>query len=84
MYQLDQKQWQKTVERVINEIHACQEAAKSQVIRKIYRTFKPEKDRRGKVLENSSFRKELCQSLNSLQEKPALSNCFEKEQETYI
>ncbi len=67
MYQLDQKQWQKTFERVINEIHACQEAAKSQVIRKIYRTFSPETDRGGKVLENTSFRKELCQSLNSLQ-----------------
>ena len=63
MYKLDQKQWQKTFERVINEIHACQEAAKSQVIKKIYRIFKPEKDRRGKVLENSSFRKELSQSL---------------------
>ncbi len=66
-YKLDQKQWQKTFERVINEIHATQEAAKTAVIRKIYRTFKPEKDRRGKIIENSSFRKELCQSLNSLQ-----------------
>ncbi len=67
MYQLDQKQWQKTFERVINEIHAAQEAAKTAVIKKIYRTFKPEKDQRGKVVENTSFRKELCQSLNSLQ-----------------
>ncbi len=66
-YKLDQKQWQKTFERVINEIHASQEAAKTAVISKIYRTFKPEKDHSGKIIENSSFRKELCQSLNSLQ-----------------
>ena len=66
-YKLDQKQWQKTFERVINEIHAAQEAAKTAVIKKIYRTFKPEKDRSGKIIENSCFRRELCQSLNSLQ-----------------
>nr|MDJ0731849.1 transposase [Crocosphaera sp.] len=41
MYKLPQKQWQKTFERVINDIHACQEAAKTIVIRKIYRYFKP-------------------------------------------
>lgn len=67
MYKLDQKQWQKTFERVINEIHAAQEAAKGAVSQKIYRTFKPEKDRSGKIIENSSFRRELSQSLNSLQ-----------------
>ncbi|MGK7893600.1 MAG: transposase, partial [Xenococcus sp. (in: cyanobacteria)] len=67
MYKLDQKQWQKTFERVINEIQAAQEAAKTAVSKKIYRTFKPEKNPRGKIIENSSFRKELCQSLNSLQ-----------------
>ncbi|MEM9274177.1 MAG: transposase [Cyanobacteria bacterium P01_F01_bin.143] len=66
-YKLDQKQWQKTFERVINEIQASQEAAKTAVIKKIYRTFKPEKDPRGKVVENTSFRKELSQSLNTLQ-----------------
>ncbi len=65
-YKLDQKQWQKTFERVINDIHACQEAAKTAVIKKIYRTFKPLKDKKGKVLDSTSFRKELCQSLNSL------------------
>nr|MDJ0731519.1 transposase [Crocosphaera sp.] len=41
MYKLPQKQWQKTFERVINDIHACQEAAKTIVKRKIYRHFKP-------------------------------------------
>jgi hypothetical protein len=34
-YQLDQKQWQKTFEGVIDGIHAVQEAAKVVVIRKI-------------------------------------------------
>ena len=67
MYQLDQKQWQKTFERVINDIHACIEAAKTTVIRKIYRHFQPEKDNQGKTIENTSFRKELCKSLNSLE-----------------
>ena len=41
MYKLPQKQWQKTYERVINDIHACIEAAKTIVKRKIYRHFKP-------------------------------------------
>ena len=55
-YQLDQKQWQKTFERVINDIHATIEAAKTIVIRKIYRFFKPEKDGDGKEIKDSSFR----------------------------
>ncbi|NES25786.1 MAG: transposase, partial [Symploca sp. SIO3E6] len=65
MYQLPQKQWQKTLERVINEIHACQEAAKTIVIRKIYRHFKPEKDPQGKESPATSFRGELIKSLNT-------------------
>ena len=67
MYQLPQKQWQKTFERVIDDIHACQESAKTTVIRKIYRFFKPEKDRDGKVIEDSSFRAELIESLKTLE-----------------
>ena len=67
IYQLDQKQWQKTFERVIDDIHACTDAAKTAVINKIYRIFQPEKDKNGKTIENTSFRKELCQSLNSLE-----------------
>jgi len=66
MYQLPQKQWQKTFERVINDIHACIEAAKTIVIRKIYRFFKPEKDRDGKEIKDSSFRGELIESLKTL------------------
>ena len=64
-YQLDQKQWQKTFERVINDIHATIEAAKTIVIRKIYRFFKPEKDGDGKEIKNSSFRAELIESLKT-------------------
>ena len=65
MYQLPQKQWQKTFERVINDIHACIEAAKTIVIRKIYRFFKPEKDSDGKIIKDSSFRAELIESLKN-------------------
>lgn len=65
MYQLDRKQYQKTFERVINEIHACQEAAKTLVIRKIYRHFKPEKDEKGKEISDSSFRDDLIESLKT-------------------
>ncbi|NEO89834.1 MAG: transposase [Moorea sp. SIO3G5] len=67
MYGLDSKQWQMTFERVIDDIHACQEAAKSVIIRKIYSHFKPQKDVNGKTDEKTSFRKELCLSLNSFQ-----------------
>ena len=56
MYKLAQKQWQKTFERVINDIHACIEAAKTIVKRKIYRHFKPEKDSQGKELTKSEVR----------------------------
>lgn len=66
-YKISQKQWQKTFERVINEIHTCQEAAKSKVIKKIYRKFKPQKDSKGKEIEDSSFRDELSKSLNTLE-----------------
>lgn len=65
MYQLPQKQWQKTFERGINDIHACQEAAKTIVIRKIYRHFKPEKYQTGKESPATSFRGELIKSLNT-------------------
>ncbi|ACK69716.1 transposase IS605 OrfB [Gloeothece citriformis PCC 7424] len=65
MYQLPQKQWQKTFERVINDIHACQEAASTIVIRKIYRHFKPEKDKTGKDIHSTSFRGELIKSLKT-------------------
>ena len=65
MYQLPQKQWQKTFERVINDIHATQEAAKTIVIRKIYRHFQPEKDNTGKEIQSSSFREELIKSLKT-------------------
>lgn len=46
LYGLDYKQWQKTFERVIDDIHATISAAKRDVIKKIYRTFTPLKDNR--------------------------------------
>jgi hypothetical protein len=55
-YGLDFKQWQQTFNRVIDDIHATQEAAKSWVIRKIYRTFSKD-----------GFRSELVKSLNTLE-----------------
>lgn len=55
-YALDFKQWQQTFNRAIEDIHACQEAAKSWVIRKIYRIFSPD-----------GFRNELVKSLDSLE-----------------
>ena len=67
LYEISQKQWQKTFERVIDDIHASQEAAKSIVIKKIYRKFRPEKDFHGKELEDTSFRKELLDSLKTLE-----------------
>ncbi len=66
-YKLPQKQWQKTFERVINDIHACIEAGKTILIRKIYRYFKPEKDSRGKEIKSTSFRDELIKSLKTLE-----------------
>jgi len=65
LYQLPQKQWQKTFERVINDIHAVQEAAKTAVVRKICHHFQPLKDAQGKDIAESSFRQELIKSLNS-------------------
>ena len=67
LYQLPQKQWQKTFERVINDIHAVQSAAKVVVIRKICFHFQPEKDNQGNEIKESSFRDELIKSLNSTQ-----------------
>ena len=55
-YDLDFKQWQQTFNRVIDDIHACQKAARTWVIRKIYRTFSAE-----------GFRDELVKSLNTLE-----------------
>lgn len=55
-YGLDFKQWQQTFNRVIDDIHACQEAAKSWVVRKIYCTFSEE-----------GFRDELVKSLWTLE-----------------
>ncbi len=66
-YGLDSKQHQKTFERVIQDIQASQSAAKSFVIKKIYKHFKPEKDIDGKAIENTSFRKELITSLKTLE-----------------
>lgn len=66
-YKISQKQWQKTFERVIDDIHACQEAAKSIVVKKIYRNFKPQKDSKGNEIEDTSFRKELLDSLKTLE-----------------
>ena len=67
MYKLPQKQWQKTFERVINDIHACIEAAKTIVKRKIYRNFKPERNSQGKEIKTTSFRDELVKSLRTLE-----------------
>ena len=65
LYQLAQKQWQKTFERVIDDIHATQESAKTLVIRKICQTFPPLKDNSGKKIKDSSFRDELINSLKT-------------------
>ncbi len=68
LYQLAYKPWERTFQSVIDDIYAVQEAAKSFVIRKIYRYFQPEKTivkEKTRVLEDTSFRKELVQSLNS-------------------
>ncbi|MEO1378298.1 MAG: transposase, partial [Cyanobacteria bacterium J06635_10] len=65
-YGLDSKQHQKTFERVIQDIQASQSAAKSFVIKKIYKHFKPEFDIDGKEIEDTSFRKELIDCLKSL------------------
>ena len=67
IYKLPQKQWQKTFERVINDIHACIEAGKTIVKKKIYRYFKPEKDSQGKEIKATSFRDELIKSLKTLE-----------------
>ena len=68
LYQVAYKPWERTFQSVIDDIHAVQSAAKSFVIRKIYRYFQPEKiivTGKPCFLEHTSFRKELVQSLNS-------------------
>ncbi len=68
LYQVAYKPWERTFQSVIDDIHAVQEAAKSFVVRKIYRYFQPEKiivKGKTKVLEHTSFRTELVHSLNS-------------------
>ncbi|MGK7897307.1 MAG: transposase [Xenococcus sp. (in: cyanobacteria)] len=67
LYQLAQKQWQKTFERVIDDIHAVQEAAKTVVVRKICQHFKPDEDITGKPIKDTSFRDELIKSLKTTQ-----------------
>ncbi len=68
LYEVAYKPWERTFQSVIDDIHAVQSAASSFVIRKIYRYFQPEKiivNGKTKILEHTSFRKELVQSLNS-------------------
>ena len=68
LYGVAYKPWERTFQSVIDDIHAVQEAAKSFVIRKIYRHFKPEKivvKGKTKTLDDTSFRKELIKSLDS-------------------
>lgn len=71
-FNLSSEIWERTVQAVIDDIHAVQEAAKVQVLRKIYSTFKPEKmqavkGRKTILVDNheTSFRDELIKSLNS-------------------
>ena len=54
LYKVAYKPWERTFQSVIDDIHAVQEAAKSFVIRKIYRHFSQE-----------GFRDELVKSLDS-------------------
>ncbi|MGK7874294.1 MAG: transposase [Xenococcaceae cyanobacterium] len=61
LYQLDYKNWERTFLTVIDDIHAVQAAAKTAVIRRIYRMFKPEETN-----PSSSFRDELVSSLKDL------------------
>ncbi|WP_166482670.1 transposase, partial [Scytonema sp. UIC 10036] len=71
-FNLSSEIWERTVQSVIDDIHAVQEAAKVQVIRQIYSKFKPEKKEvvKGKKIllvesGETSFRDELVKSLNS-------------------
>ncbi|BAZ14025.1 transposase [Calothrix sp. NIES-4071] len=71
-FNLSSEIWERTVQSVLDDIHAVQEAAKVQVIRKIYQFFKPEQIRvqKGKKLvwediPETSFRQELITALNS-------------------
>ncbi|MHC5934472.1 hypothetical protein [Nostoc sp.] len=71
-FNLSSEVWERTVQTIIDDIHAVQEATKVQVIRKICANFKPEKVQviKGKktvLVDNieTSFRDELIKSLNS-------------------
>ncbi|BAZ15556.1 transposase [Calothrix sp. NIES-4071] len=71
-FNLSSEIWERTVQSVLDDIHAVQEAAKSQVIRKVYQFFKPEQHQvqKGKKLvwediPETSFRHELIKALNS-------------------
>ncbi|MDF5716820.1 MAG: transposase [Rhizonema sp. NSF051] len=71
-FNLSSEIWERTLQAVIDDIQAVQEAAKVQVIRKIYSTFSPEKMQviKGKrtflvAQRETSFRSELIRSLNS-------------------
>lgn len=71
-FNLSSEIWERTVQSVLDDIHAVQEAAKVQVIRKIYEYFKPEQHQvqKGKKLAwedipETSFRHELIKALNS-------------------
>ncbi len=80
-YGVAYKPWERTFQSVIDDIHGAQEAAKSFVIRKIYRHFKPEKivvKGKTKTLDDTSFRKELIKSLDSTEflQYPTVSNTF--------
>jgi len=72
MYGLDFKQWQRTFNTVIDDIHACQESAIEAVSKKVCKMFKSpkmEKDSKGKPTktqvnpEEPNFRLELLKAL---------------------
>ena len=68
LYQVAYKPWERTFQSVIDDIHAVQEAARSFVVRKIYRNFVPEsKIVQGKkeVVQETSFRAELISALKT-------------------
>ncbi|MBG1271200.1 hypothetical protein [Nostoc sp. WHI] len=71
-FNLSSEIWERTVQTIIDDIHAVQEAAKVQVIRRICANFKPEKievvkNKKTVLVDNpeTSFRDELIRSLNS-------------------
>lgn len=71
-FNLSSEIWERTVQALLDDIHATQEAAKVQIIRKIYEHFKPERTliQKGKKLvcvdiPETSFRQELIIAINS-------------------